>query len=300
MTDELVYRTGLHFNAIYVLESLGPGELKTGEDLYDTVVYPQKSVLEGLYTEFKRIADEAELRAKLSEIAESARIANHHPILHLEAHGTENGIVLADGTLVSWRSITPVLAAINEGCKMNLIVVAISCEGWNLTYSLMPSERAPVFMLVGPPDSMSAEALLQGTRRFYPALVEAVAEGSDINKALEAMNHQLPFNEWRLKPATAEILFCRVFRMYLDHLRTEGPDTQDRENALVAELAERGNLDVVQTEQLRGRLRPYRMDVKQLYDHFRKTFLMLDLFPASASRFGLTYEKCLPSPSSGS
>lgn len=90
---------------------------------------------------------------------------------------------------------------------MNLLVVTVSCKRWNLRYSLMPSDRALLFMLIGPPENVSAEALLNSTRDFYTALVEHL----DLNEALEAMNGHLPFKQWPIKPATAEILFCAFF-----------------------------------------------------------------------------------------
>jgi hypothetical protein len=287
--DEFVYRTEVRFNAIYVLESLGPGEPKTGRDLYDSVILPKSSALgDAVYTEIATIPNEEALHAKLAFIAYAARQANHHPVVHLEAHGDEKGIQLADGTLVSWRSVVPRLAEINQACKMNLIVVAMACKGWGLTYALMPAERAPVFMLVGPPENITAADLLDATRRFYTALIEYM----DVNRALEAMNNHLPFGAWPIRPATSEILFCRVFRMYLDEFAS--PEAlQERENTVVANIARVRRLDVLQTAALRSHMRPHLADRRWWYDHFREQFLMLDLFPDSRWRFGLTYDLCL-------
>ena len=39
--SEMVYRTELRFNAIHVIESLRPGDRKTGEDLYDSIIFPR-------------------------------------------------------------------------------------------------------------------------------------------------------------------------------------------------------------------------------------------------------------------
>jgi hypothetical protein len=153
----------------------------------------------------------------------------------------------------------------------------------------MPSDRAPVFMLVGPPDDISAAALLTATGRFYESLFAEL----DFNKGLEAMNKQLAFEDWPVRPATAEILFCRVFRMYLDEFGSQSA-IQDRENELVASLARQRNLDLMQTTRLRMDIRADLSDHRRLYDRLRETFLMLDLFPENRSRFGLTYDKCLP------
>jgi hypothetical protein len=293
MTDQVVYTTKLLFNSVYVIESLPPGDSKTGEDLYDVVVFPKSRALEGLQTDFSRVANEAELTRKLLAIAHAAKVANHHPIIHLETHGTESGIALGDGSFVSWRNLAPLFARINEACRMNLLVVALACQGWNLTYSLMPSDRAPVFMLVGPPDDMTAAALLSASSGFYESLFAEL----DVNKGLVAMNKQLDFKDWPVRPATAEILFCRVFRLYLKELGSNSA-LQERENELVARFARQKSLDVMQTAELRLALRADLSEHRQAYNRLRETFLMLDLFPDNRARFGLTYDKCMPAPPS--
>jgi hypothetical protein len=286
-----MYRTVVRFNVVYVLESLAPGEPKTGRDLFDSAVYPGTVALEGMHAEFAPIADESALLKKLSEIAHAARVGNHRPIVHIEAHGGPDGIELADGNYIPWSRVIPALTAINEACRNNLFVVAISCQGWNLTASLMPSDRAPVFMLIGPPANMSAETLLAATRRFYDTLVATI----DVNRALEAMNNHAPFADWQLRPATAEILFCRAFRLYVNEVATPLA-LQARENELVAKITRQRNLNVLQSAALRLQVRADLQDHRAAYDRMRGRFLMFDLFPDDVARFGLTYDLCIPGP----
>jgi hypothetical protein len=213
VSDPYVYRTELRFNAIYIIESLPEGDFKSGEALYDNIVYPRVSQkLDGAYTQFSRVDNKRQLHAKLREIDRAARVGNHQPIIHFEAHGFDRGIELADGALVEWSAIKPRLASINEACKMNLIVVAMACQGWNLMYSLMPSERAPLNMLIAPSEVITAGEIFEATRRFYDGLVAHL----DLNEALQAMNEGLDYPQWRMKPGTAEILFCRVFRVHVE------------------------------------------------------------------------------------
>jgi hypothetical protein len=288
-SDDDVYRTEVRFNAIYVLESLREGDFRSGQSLFDDIIVPQVSqkLGEGFIT-FARIANERELHRALREIEHAARVGNHHPIVHIEAHGIETGIELTDGARVEWSAITPRLAAINEACRMNLIVVAMACNGWNLTLSLMPSERAPVNMLVAPTSDMKAGVILDASKRFYEALVTHL----DINEALLAANEGRDFDDWTIKPGTAEILFCRVYRMYVDGLTRD--ELHRRENQTVADVALARGLDVRQTAILREQVKRDLRDHPRNYDRMRKRFLMLDLFPQNAPKFGLTYEKCVP------
>jgi hypothetical protein len=287
--DAPLYRTEIRFNSIYVLESLRPGEAKTGEELYDAVIYPGKSVHDDMHAQFERVPTKRDLVRQLTLIAQAAQQANHRPIIHIEAHGGSDGIQLTDGDYVPWKQLIPLFTRINIACKNNLVVVAISCFGWGLTAALMPSDRAPVMMLVGPPDAMTAAELLEATRRFYHSLTSEF----DMNQALEAMNDHRPFAQWPIRPATAEILFCRVFRQYLAEEAT--PEAlRVREDALVtASIAgkPRTELDIAA---LRIAIRLDLANHRAVYDRYRRTFLMLDLFPGDQNRFGLTYDLCIP------
>ena len=52
----VVYNTGLHFNTIYVIESLAPGELRSGRELYDSILMPAVHANEGLRAKFHDFA----------------------------------------------------------------------------------------------------------------------------------------------------------------------------------------------------------------------------------------------------
>jgi hypothetical protein len=284
----VLYSTGLHFNTIYVIESLAPGELRSGRELYDSILMPATHANEGLQAEYHDVRTSADLHRVLRRVAEECAERNRGPILHLEAHGDPNGLALADGSYLPWTALTPQLVVMNRACRMNLMVLAMMCKGWDLTVALMPNDRAPVFMLIGPPDAVSGAAIQGTTKRFYSTLVTKW----DLNDALNSMNEGQLFAQWPIRPATAEILFCRVFRYYMQDLAS-GRTLQDRENKLVADIARANNLTVVDTAILRVEVRQRLTDHAWWYEHLRRTFLMIDLFPENAARFGLTYAKCL-------
>jgi hypothetical protein len=289
----------VHFNAVYVIESLPEGDYRTGQRLYDEIIYPA-TAKHGLFADYKRIRSLDEFTRKLRDILHAAKTANHLPFIHLEAHGFDEGFQLEDGTLVRWASIRPLLVEINTACRMNLVFVAVSCEGWLLTGSLMPSDRSPVCVVIGPPSTMTAQDLLDAAKRFYSTLFAALSVGdaedggNRLDDAYRAMNEGRDYSDWAVKPGYAEILFCRVFREYMA-LRTEAV-RKDKENEMVATIAKRDGLDLRQTAILRERIRADLADFRGQFDRLRETFLMLDLFPENAGRFGLTFDKCLPKP----
>lgn len=286
--DEPLYRTTVRFNSIYVVESLPDGDLRTGRELFEQILKPAEFKLDGLVVEHHFVETREEFVGCLKRIAYAADVANHLPIVHLETHGTTDGIALASGERLAWTELVPHLTSINVKCRNNLIVVAVSCYGWNLTASLLPSDRAPVFMLVGPTDEMGAGELLEATRRFYMALVADM----DVNSALGSANADLDFKDWALRPATAEILYCRVFRRYMEDYGD--PETlENRARQIVEDVRRARNLDPVSTEILMLKTRRDLRDYRVAYERHRQRFLMLDLFPQDHYRMGLSYEKCL-------
>ncbi len=297
--EDFLYTSVVNFNSIYVIESLAQGELKTGRDLFEGVIYPAASRLGDIHAEFASVNTKEQLLNLLAQVAYAAQTANHNPIVHIEAHGGPDGILLADGTRVAWQDLVPAFIDINVACHNNLIVVAVSCFGWNLTASLMPSDRAPVFMLIGPLEPMSAGDLLDATRLFYEALMAM----PDVNSALQVMNAPHAFSEWPIRLGTAEILYCRVFRTYIEEHAS--PDVlRKRENDLVAKITRARSLNLLQSAELRAQARHDLADHQTAYYRHRHKFLMLDLYPEDSARFGLTYEMCIPtetrrSPSTG-
>jgi hypothetical protein len=289
--DSVVYRTEVRFNAIYVIESLKPGDPKTGTDLYDQTIYPVTRRLDGLHAQFFPAQNRDDLIQRLADIGRAVRLDHRLPLIHIEAHGTDDGLELADETQITWRELVPILGDINQACRMHLIVVAISCRGANLLHALLPADRAPLFMLVGPRGDMTHAQLLEATSRFYEALVEALLAGEDINGALNAMNNGLDYDQWLLRPYTAEILCCRAFRQFLEQETPE--ERSEYEDKVVAEVAREQNLDVLQAAALRQRVRLDLLDREAHYDRIRETFLMLDLFPENRPHFGLTFERCI-------
>ena len=85
--DAVVYRTESRFNAIFAIESLPDGDLKTGRDLYDSVVLPATRPM-GTHTEFRTVRNAEQLAIALSDVARCIHLRGHLPILHFETHGT--------------------------------------------------------------------------------------------------------------------------------------------------------------------------------------------------------------------
>ncbi|MDP1859570.1 MAG: hypothetical protein Q8K82_12920 [Gemmatimonadaceae bacterium] len=291
----MAYQSSLAFDTVLVIESLagtrhvdgGVSEpWLTGRDLFETTI---RSAVDkhSIVAEYFDVADRQQFFGAIRrafDLAQSGRA----PILHFEMHGDAEGLTLASGDHIAWDSLAPKLAQVNQACRMNLLVIAAACEGWYLTSSLHPTTRSPVWGVLGPPKAIEAGALREAIRAFYQVLFSRL----DLRAALGAMNDNHDITDWTMCLVTADIMFCRVFRAYIAGL--DAKETQEqRVNRLVSELAVAQQMDVSQTMVVRAEIAGELSDHQTLYDKYRQTFLLLDLFPENAARFPMAYADCI-------
>jgi len=285
----VAYNTAFHFDSVAVIESLAQGELRTGQDLFETILAPASIADPGFVSELYLAPSKSEFVKTLAGIGirTAASQFGRSPIVHIEAHGDTDGIHLASGELVKWSEIAPILTAINELSRLNLLVVAGMCHGWHMSSILRPVDRAPVFGVVGSLDEASAGQLLRAMQVFYQTLL---GPDHDLRAALEGANATVVARDWELRMEGAELMLCKVYTHYTE---TETDESrQQRINHLVAEVARISTLDVTQTMRVRADVTAKLDDHGYWFDHYRDRFLMLDLFPDNDYRFPLRVGDC--------
>lgn len=282
-----MYNSSLTFNSVILVESLSDGDLKTGRDLFETVMAPANfhdpSFLAELYTAHSS----ADLLGILRHVEELVRTRGLRPILHLEMHGSEAGIRMANGDRLAWRDIAQSLARINRLTEMNLLVVAALCHGWFMIDILRPIDRAPAFGIVGTANDIGGGALLEGMQRFYEVLLRPP---HDLGRALVSANIGR-LGDDRFRMINAELMLCRIYSHYVEE-HTSGHAREARVNQLVAALAPSHDYDVTSTMALRQQIRSELDNHPKWFDHYRQKFLWLDEMPGNAARFRLSYEGC--------
>lgn len=85
------------FNKIFIAESLGESEPKTGFQLFNDVQNWLKVLLPGTEVCFTAIPDRLTLSNWLSSIIDETSNKGVVPLIHIEAHGSETGIALSSG-----------------------------------------------------------------------------------------------------------------------------------------------------------------------------------------------------------
>ncbi len=283
------YNTSFAFDSVVVIESLPRDEIiRTGTELFETVLKPASTARPRLVSRLHEVGSGRELLAVLEEVRRDAEHNHRSPIVHLEMHGDKSGIVLADLTILPWQEIASSLRSINTVSRMNLLVVAAMCHGWHMVDLLRPTDRAPAFGIVGTDEAIKVGDLLSTMQRFYEVLI---GPSHDLRAAMDAANQGLEYADWRFTMEGAELWLCRAFTHYVETLATEESQSQ-RVNRLVAEVARAQNLDVSATMRARAALSEAMADNVSWFNHYKATFLMLDLFPENATRFPLTFDDC--------
>src|SRR6266566_9534621 len=117
------YADSVAFDSVVVFESLGPGEKKTGTWLFDHVLDPWAKANGPFRAYFNSIGTKAQFLHGLRAANEQLFAKGHAPIVHIEAHGDKDGIILASGEHVAWDELRDQLTTINVQCGFNLLLV---------------------------------------------------------------------------------------------------------------------------------------------------------------------------------
>jgi hypothetical protein len=99
--------------------------------------------------------------------------ANSRPVLHIEAHGSIEGLAwtAAASNLVRWDELVPPLQRLNVATRCNLLVVISACFGIAGINVMAMGPRAPVLGVVGPCSTATPHQLREGYKEFYRRLI---------------------------------------------------------------------------------------------------------------------------------
>lgn len=107
------------------------------------------------------------------------------PIIHLDSHGSEEGIWLAgDQSHVSWRSICDAVRPINIQSENQTLVVSNCCFSMYAIFAIELTQPTPFQGFIGPVDRYSVGEFEHSTLPFYRALFE----GPNINAAIKLLS----------------------------------------------------------------------------------------------------------------
>lgn len=107
------------------------------------------------------------------------------PLVHISAHGSNDGIQLSDGYIMPWCDLREHLRPVNEALGGSLVVCMSSCEGYSGIRMAMTNDETPLpfFALIG----CSEKPTWGETAVAYATLYHQLWRGEYVADAVEAM-----------------------------------------------------------------------------------------------------------------
>lgn len=269
------------FNYLVILDSIPDGDLNTAWRLYEDLDICSAAYSPTPGIVYFRVKNQFQLFDYLEQLRVQNEQNNAFPLLHIESHGYEDGLQLADHSLVSWERLKKALIPLNVSMRLNLMVVLASCFGGALTKALNLSDRAPVWGLIGPTQEVSFGEVEKHFGAFYRTLFST---GSP-KAAVDALNEvSIPSLYLR---TTAEGFFYRVWQNYKEKQCTPKKlklrARRMRKRAKTLKIS-----PLPKALEFKNRISQQESDA---FNKFRDCYFMCDLYPENQERFSVTYEK---------
>jgi len=170
---------------VFVVESPSPVDIyhrrSEGEIIQQAVSLNQIPCIVKTAINFQ--AFDASLKIGLKEAMDT--YPSMIPILHVSAHGHQEGIELSSGELVNWNRLKELFRPLNEALKNNLLVCLSSCEGYSGVRMAMACEDEgyPYYAIV----ANGQKPLWSDTAVAYSTFYHLLAKGEYLTTAVSAM-----------------------------------------------------------------------------------------------------------------
>lgn len=281
-------KDAVFFNKVYVIQALKKGEFQTGRRLYVEIIKPGSLSDTDLHTEFFESETAKEFIKILDLIREDAARFDFGPLLHIEAHGNPDGLVMPTGEMVEWETIVPVLVSINRHCRFNLLLILAACRAGYFIKKLIPPNPAPVWSLIAPSQDISPQALFNAFSEFYKNFLPNL----DGREALHEMWKHVDGGSRKIGYFSSQLLFKIAFDSYEKTYNSEFA-AKSRVNDLMCQILEENPAMKPQKDKVIRDLLSMIHDNRAHFDRSKASFFMAEEFPEVYQRMELTYEEFL-------
>jgi hypothetical protein len=213
-------------NGVCVLESLRPGDKKTGTELARWLKL--RGLQLNMHVEHISLASKKSLIKHLNAIRNEAE-AGLVPALHFELHGNERGVQVGQD-MISWESLLNLLRTINAACGHNLLVSFAACRAFHIYPEIDIQKPVPFFGVVGCINPVSTANVEAGFHAFFEELFTSY----DVGNALVALNDAIDDPQERFIGEVAQSLFEGVWLMMQD----EWADPESRQKHVHSFMAQ--------------------------------------------------------------
>lgn len=278
------------FNTLYIIESLRDDEPKTGTILYEDLKL-QEFVHEGIKVVLYSIISADEWDITMQKIYNDCACEGVLPIIHLEIHGSENGIQFTNGSLRSVEQIGEQFRKINIVTGCNLFVTLGVCKGLYMLFDAHLDKPMPFCCIIGSFEKLISEDIKLRYAEFYGTFFNTF----DVTKAYI----QLMKTDTGVNPLYTQYRYIHIdelfYRTYNNYINIECSPTRIKARALQAALE--NNIVLKGRRQTREFQRDFeKIEEQTRQDYYKKAcriFFMLDEHPENITRFEVpdTYEQ---------
>lgn len=206
------------YSKVYVLESLGDSDRKTGTELYNDSIKTlafRHSYGHALVS----IESKEGFLNCLDCIKENAIRNNELPLLHIEMHGLDDksGLALKNGDFIKWQELKPILTEINTACQNNLFISLAACNGFFLLELVSITDRSPFWGLLSATHPVYPSDIAHRFKDFY----DEILDSGNLLLGLRRFHSADTGYKYLYSICTSEHLFKRVYSKYLDTQLTD-------------------------------------------------------------------------------
>jgi len=268
--------------SIWIIEWLPISDKRTGRLLHEWMQERRPG-----WSNYSECASKLEVVSSIERAANLAKKSRIIPVLHLEAHGDENGLGGPDGNggmvLLSWDEFTEPLQRLNLATRCNLIVVVAACIGFAGIKALVRGPRAPAIALVGPDASIKDSSLLYGTKEIYRRWMDNDPRLDEIAISASREAGTVSF-EW--EPFTV-LAYDAVAERLIFSMRQAQQRMQV--NRIRQRMLEEDRWSTAEIERRLSLLSPS-VQATLIQQQWDKMF-MIDLYPENRERFGVNWSE---------
>lgn len=204
------------------------------------------------------------------------------PVLHLEAHGADLGLVGPGGIegeeVLAWGELIDPLQRLNLATRCNLILFVAACIGFSGVQALTRGPRAPAVALVGPSAAVLPSKLLFGTKEFYRRWQD---ESPRLHEVAVSASRESGTVDFVVEPFVALAYEAFVEELIVSMRPNATSFRVDRVRQIMLSVNEGSAVN------MESRLAQLPRMLPNLWQQIWDRMFMIDLFPENRERFGL-------------
>jgi hypothetical protein len=266
----------LEFSSVFVFESLRPGDIKTGASLFNDTIRPRmmQKGLEG-QCELITITSKADFFNALGEIYNQIIYKLVNPVIHLEMHGSKDGLQVTNGEVITWQELQIRLIEMNGLTENNLFVSLATCYGGYIYTVISPRLRTPFWGFIGPFEQVDGDEVLANYTAFYDEFLFS----NDFAEAEKALHNSNPNIVSKFRLQNTEFVFAKAYKNYEEKYLTPAM-VEHRTNLIAAQCKDMPEFKGWTIVQMKKMAKKIMVDHKQkLKEDLMSKFFMWDLFP---------------------